>query len=236
MKYIADLHIHSPFDGVLVSVGVRPGQYVTPETELYKIADLRNVWVYVDIYENEMAFVKAGDSAEMRLAGIPGRTFRGKVTYIYPYVDPKTRTVRLRLDFDNREALLKPDMYAEVNLQSGRRVEAVVVPAEAVVRSGARDQVFVVRAPGKFEPREVELGVSSEGWTEVISGISTGEEVVVSSQFLIDSESKLREVAAKLREPAAPVPDDDLDMSDMMMPEPPGEDPAPGHTGAHQHD
>ncbi len=216
-EVIKDLHIHSPFDGVVVSVGARPGQYVMPTTELYQIADLTKLWVYVDVYENELPWVRVGDGAEMRVNAAPGRVFEGKVTYIYPTIDPKTRTARLRLEFANREGVLKPDMFAEVTLRAGQRVQALAVPSEAVVRSGAREQVFVVRAPGKFEPREVRVGLSAEGWTEVLEGVRVGEEVVTSAQFLIDSESKLREVAGKMREQTAPLPADDLDMSELDM-------------------
>ncbi len=245
-KVMKDLHIHSPFDGVVVSVGARPGQYVTPATELYQIADLAKLWVYVDVYENELPWVRVGDGAQMRVNAAPGRVFEGKVTYIYPTMDPKTRTAQLRLEFANRAGVLKPDMFAEVTLRAGQRVEAVAVPSEAVVRSGAREQVFVVRAPGKFEPREVRLGVSAEGWTEILEGVRSGEEVVTSAQFLIDSESKLREVAGKMREPAAAAPADELDMSDMDMIEMDMSDmdmsdiemaaPAPPTQGEHRHD
>lgn len=225
------LHIHSPFDGVVLNVGVRPGQYVTPDTELYRIADLRKVWVYVDVYENELPWVNRGDSAEMRVAAAPGQVFKGRVSYIYPYMDPKTRTARLRLEFDNRSGLLKPEMYAQVTLRAGRKYEAVAVPSEAVIRSGEREQVFVLRAPGKFEPRVVELGLTAEGWTEIRKGVQAGEEVLTSAQFLIDSESKLREAAGKMREtsdagsssnletvnPPPASGDADLDMGEMRL-------------------
>ncbi len=199
-KYV---HIHSPFDGVVIKVGVREGQFVTPRTELYQIADLSRVWVYVDVFEDELPWVQVGDEAEMKLAGIPGRVFRGRITYIYPYFEAKTRTVKVRLEFDNRDGMLKPEMFADVTIHAGRQVDAVVVPEEAIVRSGSRELVFVVRGPGKFEPRVVEVGVSSDGMTQILSGVRAGEEVVTSAQFLIDSESKLREATAKMLESAA---------------------------------
>jgi membrane fusion protein, copper/silver efflux system len=192
------LHIHSPFSGMVMNVGAREGQYVTPTTELYMLADLSNIWVYVDIYENEMPWVKIGDTALMEVASLPGEVFTGKVTYIYPYLEAKTRTNQVRLEFDNRDLRLKPEMFANVTLKTSRQVDAVVVPAEAIVRSGLREQVFVVREAGKFEPRLVTLGVSAEGMTQILSGVKAGEEVVTSSQFLIDSESKLREATAKM--------------------------------------
>jgi len=200
------LHIHSPFDGVVMKIGAREGQYVTPETELYVIADLSQVWVLADVYENELPWVSVGDPVSLRLTAVPGRTFTGQVAYIYPYAEAETRTIKVRMVFDNPDRLLKPDMYAEVTIDAQRKVDALVIPAEAVVRSGERDQVFVVRAPGKFEPREVTLGTSSGGLVQVISGLQAGDTVVTSSQFLIDSESRLREAVAKMREaaPAAP--------------------------------
>ncbi|MCO6440362.1 MAG: efflux RND transporter periplasmic adaptor subunit [Nitrococcus mobilis] len=200
-KVLKNLHIHSPFDGVVLQIGVREGQYVTPKTELYKLADLSRVWVYVDVYEYELPWVQVGDEAVMRVAAVPGRIFQGTVAYIYPYLEEKTRTARLRLEFDNPDMVLKPQMFANVTIHAGKQIDAVVVPEEAIVRSGARDQVFVVRAPGKFEPREVKIGVSADGFTEIVAGVKPGEKVVTSSQFLIDSESKLREATAKMREP-----------------------------------
>jgi Cu(I)/Ag(I) efflux system membrane fusion protein len=194
------LHIHSPAAGTVVNVGARQGQYVTPTTELYFIADLSRVWVFVDVFEEELPWVRVGDGAEMRVEGVPGKVFEGQLTYIYPYAERNTRTIKARLEFANEGFLLKPDMFADVIIRAEPRVSAVAVPAEAIVRSGIRESVFVVTEPGKFEPREVVVGVSSEGWTEVLEGVSSGEIVVVSAQFLIDSESKLREAASKMRE------------------------------------
>jgi Cu(I)/Ag(I) efflux system membrane fusion protein len=199
-KVKKNLHIHSPFDGVVMNIGAREGQYVTPATELYKIADLSRVWVIADVYENEIPWIRAGDPADMKLAAIPGRVFSGRVGYIYPYAEAKTRTIKVRVEVDNPDLLLKPDMFADVVIHAQRTVDALVIPAEAVVRSGEREQVFVVRAPGKFEPRVVKLGVSSEGLVQVLDGLAEGDEVVTSSQFLIDSESKLREATAKMLE------------------------------------
>ncbi len=197
------LHIHSPFDGVVVRIGARDGQYVTPQTELYMIADLSRIWVLADVYEDELPWVAEGDPARLTVPGLPGEVFEGRVDYVYPYLDERTRTVQVRLEFDNPDLALKPDMFANVELLGDRRVDAVAVPAEAIVRSGERERVFVVRAPGKFEPREVRLGVSSSGWTQILAGVQPGEEVVTSAQFLIDSESKLREATAKMLEATA---------------------------------
>lgn len=196
------LHIHSPMAGTVINIGAREGQFVTPKTELYMISDLSKVWVYADIYEYEIPWVKMGDRIEMTLAGVPGKVFKGRLSYIFPYAEPETRTIRVRLVFDNPDRVLRPDTFAEVSIHAEERKESVVIPSEAVVRSGVRDQVFVVRDVGKFEPREVELGLESGGDVIVLSGIKAGEEVVTSAQFLIDSESKLREATAKMREAA----------------------------------
>lgn len=194
------LHIHSPTKGIIINVGAREGQFVTPQTELYMIADLSSVWVFVDLFEEELPWVGVGDEAEMQVAAVPATTFRGKLTYIYPYAESKTRTIKARLEFQNEDQMLKPEMFADIMIHASARSDVIVVPSEAIIRSGLREQVFVVRGAGKFEPREVELGVRSGALTEIRSGIAPGEEVVVSAQFLIDSESSLREAAAKMRE------------------------------------
>lgn len=195
-----NIHIHSPVDGTVLRIGVRQGQHVTPQQELYMLADLREVWVLADIYENEIPWVNVGDDVEMTLTSVPGKTFTGEVAYIYPYSEAKTRTTKVRLVFDNPDLLLRPDMFSEVKILSDTRTNSIVVPSEAVVRSGGNPQVFVVREPGKFEPRVVTLGVESGGRIEVLDGVSDGEEVVTSAQFLVDSESKLREATAKMME------------------------------------
>jgi Cu(I)/Ag(I) efflux system membrane fusion protein len=192
------LHIHSPAEGVVLKIGARQGQHVTPMTELYVIADLSRVWVYADVFEHDLPWVRVGDAVEMTLGALPGETFGGLLDYIYPYAEAKTRTVKARLVFDNPDRLLRPEMFADVLIRTSTEPNALVIPAEAVVRSGLTNQVFVVRAPGRFEPRVVELGVESEGRVSVLEGLAEGEEVVTSGQFLIDSESKLREAAAKM--------------------------------------
>ena len=194
------LHIHSPAGGIVTNVGVREGQYVTPQSELYTVADLSRVWVLVDIFENELPWVHVGDEASMTVAGAPGVVFEGQLTYIYPYAERHTRTIKARLEFDNENFVLKPDMIADVTIDASPQQDVIAVPSEAIVRSGLREQVFLVREPGRFEPREVTVGVSSDGWTEIRSGIEPGEEIVASGQFLIDSESKLREATAKMLE------------------------------------
>ncbi|MDD5460084.1 MAG: efflux RND transporter periplasmic adaptor subunit [Methylococcales bacterium] len=217
------LHIHTPADGIVINIGAREGQYVTPATELYMIADLSKVWVYADIYEYELPWVKTGDPVEMQLAGVPGRIFKGRLAFIYPYAEAKTRTIKVRLVFNNAELLLKPDMFAQVTIYAGKQLDALVIPSEAVVRSGAKSQVFIVRGAGKFEPRLVTTGLASNGDVAILDGVKAGEEVVTSAQFLIDSESRLHEATAKMMEPSVP----------QQQPE---KKPLPVDHGAHQHD
>jgi len=194
------MHIHSPFDGIVMNIGAREGQRLTPEKELYMIADLTRVWVVVDLYEDDLPWVRIGDKARMEVAGVPGRTFTGKVAFIYPYLEAKTRTIKIRIEFDNSDLALKPDMFANVDVLASRQVDALTVPAESIVRTGTQEQVFVQRAPGQFEPRKVTVGISANGKVQVVNGLEEGELVVTSSQFLIDSESKLKEATAKMME------------------------------------
>lgn len=192
------IHIHSPARGVVLSVGVREGQFVTPRNELYKIADLSSIWVIADIYEYELPWVGLGAKATMELESLPGRIFEGTVSYIYPYLESRTRTVEVRLEFENPDQALKPDTFATVTLQSIHDIDAIVVPSESVIRSGTRNAVFIEMGDGVFEPREVTLGVVADGDTQILNGVSAGERVVTSGQFLIDSESSLREAMSKL--------------------------------------
>ena len=197
-KVIRELHIHAPGPGTVIKVGARRGQHVTPMTELYFLADLSRVWVYVDIFEDELPWIKVGDTARMTLNGLPGMVFEGNLTYIYPYAERSTRTIKARLEFANNDGLLKPDMLADVIIDAQPARHVLVVPEEAVIKTGLRGLVFVETAPGRFEPREVTTGVSGNGMTRILSGVKLNEQVVTSGQFLIDSESKLREAAAKM--------------------------------------
>ncbi len=182
--------IYSPIDGVVTRKTALQGMYVTPEMNLYEIADLSTVWVYADIYEYELPMVKVGQEAIVTLASYPGETFKGRVIYIYPYLNTETRTVKVRVEFSNPQGKLKPGMYgnAEIRVKSGKRL---AVPQEAVLDSGTRKLVFVDKGEGMYEPREVQLGNKVDHYYPVLSGLVPGEQVVTSATFLIDSESKL---------------------------------------------
>lgn len=196
---------HSPATGIVTDKHVQEGMYVQPGMRLYTIADLSHVWVYVDIYEYQLPWVRIGQKATMTLPYIPGHEFTGQVTYIYPYLTRQTRTIPVRLEFPNPQLELKPQMYATVVLHAELGRDALLIPREAYIDSGRRQVAFVEREPGKFEPRDIRVGVETEeGWVEVIYGLEEGEPVVVSGQFLLDAESKLREALRKMRETGAP--------------------------------
>ena len=197
-KVKKSLHIHSPAAGTVINVGVRRGQYVTPKTELYQITDLSDVWVYAQVYDYELPWIKVGDEVEMALASLPGEAFAGVLSYIYPYAEAKTRTTKVRVVFENTDFKLRPEMLADIKIHADVQHDVLVIPTEAVVRSSDETQVFVDRGEGKYEPRTVRLGVSSGNQVVVLSGLGQAEKVVTSAQFLIDSESKLNEAISKM--------------------------------------
>jgi Cu(I)/Ag(I) efflux system membrane fusion protein len=193
------LTLYAPAGGVVTHLLVRNGMEVGPNENLYTIADLSRVWVYADVYEYELPWIAEGQRATVELSYLPGVTLEGKVAYVYPYLDPKTRTARVRLEFDNPDLVLKPEMFANVRIEAETHEGVLVVPEEAVIRSGRRSLVVVALGKGRFEPREVTLGLDSgEGWLEVREGLREGEQAVTSGQFLIDSESNLQEAVQKL--------------------------------------
>lgn len=186
------LTLYSPIDGIVVKKEAYKGIFVKPEMELYTIADLSTIWVYADIYEYELPLLREGQEATVSLSYYPGQVFKGKVVYIYPYLKGKTRTIRIRFEFPNTpDWKLKPEMFSnvEVKIKLGRKL---AVPEEAVLDSGTRQIVFVDKGEGLFEPREVKLGTKVDNYYEVLSGLSRGEKVVTSANFLIDSESRLK--------------------------------------------
>jgi RND family efflux transporter MFP subunit len=185
-----DMTLYSPINGFVMTRNAYEQTYVTPETDLYDIADLSTIWVYVDIFEYEAPYVHLGQTAQMQLSYFPGKPYRGKVTYVYPTLDPKTRTIKVRLEFPNPGYELKPDMYADVQLKVDYGTETLV-PTEAVLNSGTRQVVFIAKPNGYFEPRDIKIGDQFDGQTVVLAGLKPGEKIVASGNFLIDSESRL---------------------------------------------
>jgi multidrug efflux pump subunit AcrA (membrane-fusion protein) len=198
------LHIHASNPGVVVKKYVQEGSYVKPGMPLYTVADLSRVWVYADIYEYELPWLRAEQEAIMTLSYYPGEVWKGTVSYIYPYLESKTRTVKVRLEFDNPGGRLKPAMYANIVIQAVVSGKHIAVPVEAVIRSGERNIVVVSRGEGRFLSQDVRLGVESgDNYYQVLDGLTEGDIVVTSAQFLIDSESRLQEAVAKMLEPKA---------------------------------
>jgi hypothetical protein len=195
-----DMLLRSPTSGIVVEKHVFDGMKVTPGMKLYTIADLSRVWVLASVYEYEFPFLKIGQEAEMSLAYEPGAIYKGRITFIYPYLAAKTRTVQVRMEFENPDLKLKPDMYVDVVIKTEASSEAILVPSEAVIRSGVRNVVITALGDGKFLPKDVTLGPEGEGIVQIISGLDEGETVVTSGQFLIDSESNLREAINKMLE------------------------------------
>jgi Cu(I)/Ag(I) efflux system membrane fusion protein len=182
--------LYSPITGFVVTRNAYPQTYVTPQTDLYEIADLSTIWVVVDIFEYEAPFVHVGQPTSMQLSYFPGKTYRGRVAYVYPMLDPKTRTIKVRLEFPNPNYALKPDMYADVQLTIDYGSQ-IVVPSEAVLNSGTKQVVFIAKPGGYFEPREIKVGDQFDGQYAVLAGLKPGEKIVASGNFLIDSESRL---------------------------------------------
>jgi Cu(I)/Ag(I) efflux system membrane fusion protein len=223
-KVRKDMHIHAPAAGIVTRIGVREGARVTPASELYQIADLSRVWVLADLYEYEIPWVKLGDRARLSIGSLPGHDFTGRITYIYPYLDAKTRTNKVRIEFDTREGLLKPDMFGDVEIDTKSTRSGIFVPREAVLVTGKQAHLFVQTRAGHFEPRTVRTGITADGLMEIISGVKAGERVVSSGQFLIDSESSIREAAAKMVRPKKAASSDgtlppEQDMKGMEMKE-----------------
>jgi Cu(I)/Ag(I) efflux system membrane fusion protein len=186
-----EMTIEAPLSGIVLEKMVLDGAYITPGMNLYKIADLSSIWIMADIYEYEVPLVKVGQAARVTLPYQSGESYRATVNYIYPTLDPVSRTVKVRLSMKNPGLMLKPEMFAnvEINVSSGARL---VIPREAVLDSGTRQIVYVEKKPGTYEIRFVTLGVRGEDYVEVLKGIRKGERVVTSGNFLIDSESQLR--------------------------------------------
>jgi multidrug efflux pump subunit AcrA (membrane-fusion protein)/rubrerythrin len=196
------LRVTAPCDGIVVEKAAVEGQMVDAGMRLYRLADLALVWVQAQIYEQDIPFVSLGQEAVVSLASMPDRKFRGRVTYIYPTVDEKTRAGRVRMEFHNPGYLLKPGMYATVSLTAELDPRALLIPDSAVLRSGENNTVFVALGNGRFEPRTIALGLRAEGgYYQVLSGLKEGERVVTSGEFMLDSESQLRDAIQKMSHP-----------------------------------
>ncbi|NWG02579.1 MAG: efflux RND transporter periplasmic adaptor subunit [Syntrophaceae bacterium] len=186
------LTLFSPFSGFVLEKSAYRGMNVMPGMTLYKLADLSVVWLYADIYEYEIPLIRLGQQASIQLSFLPGETFTGKAVYIYPSLNPETRTAKVRFEIPNSHQKLKPEMYANVEMKV-RLGKKLAVPESAVIDTGLRQMVIVDKGSGYFEPKEIKVGIKVEDYYEVIEGLKSGERVVTSANFLIDSESKFKE-------------------------------------------
>ena len=194
--------VYAPGSGIVIEKNVIQGQKIMAGENLFKIADLSRVWILGEIYEYELPFIKTGQEAKISLSYYPGESFTGKIIYIYPYLQPETRTNQVRIEVANPGLKLKPEMFAalEIHVDYGTRL---TVPADAVLDAGESKIVFVAKGDGYFEPRQVKLGVRGEDMFEVLDGVSEGENVVTSANFLVDSESSLKAALNRMVKPAA---------------------------------
>ena len=188
-KYIT---LYAPFNGTVIHKNVIEGQKIGAGTELLKIANLNNLWLMADIYEYELPKIKLGSPADITFTFLPGKTFRSKISFIYPTLDDKTRTVKVRFDMPNYDDQLKPSMFANVIINGRSLGDYPVIPEQAVLRTGEKDIVILSLGNGRFQPVEVKLGDYSDGEYQVLNGLTAGDTIVTSAQFLIDSESNLQ--------------------------------------------
>jgi RND family efflux transporter MFP subunit len=185
-----NLTLYSPVSGVVLKKDALPGMAITPGMPLYTIADLSTVWVLADVYPSEMAMTAAGNAATVSASFLPGETFRGRIDFIYPTLTEETRTIKVRVVIPNPKASLKPGMFVRVSL-SGKGREVLAIPRSALIQTGERQIAFVEQSAGVYAPREIKTGVPGKDSIEVLSGLSEGEMVVTSANFLIDSESRI---------------------------------------------
>ena len=185
------LPIYTPLSGIVIEKMVQQGQYVNTGDTLFNIADLSTVWVEVEVYENEFPNIHIGQQVEIRSQSFPGKPFSGRIAFIYPFLDPKTRTVRARVQMPNPGLKLKPDMFvnAIIKVPLG---SSIVIPITAVMDTGKRQVVWVESSPGMFEPRDVQVGQKTDDKAQILSGLKPGDKVAVSGGYLIDSESQLK--------------------------------------------
>jgi Cu(I)/Ag(I) efflux system membrane fusion protein len=184
--------MYSPANGVVFEKTAVQGMRFMPGEPLFKIADLSTVWLLADVFEQDIALVHVDQTVNITVNAYPGKELKGKIDYIYPTVNSETRTAKVRVVLANPDGILKPDMYASIQLMSGHGASVLAVPDSAVIDSGTRQVVLVQLTEGLYEPREVKLGMRGDGYVEIAEGLSEGENVVVRANFLIDAESNLK--------------------------------------------
>ncbi len=200
-------------DGVVAHLAVQEGVYVTPASQIMAIADLSRVWVMAEVFQRHAAWIAEQQSAQLEFDSMPGQRWDGVVDYVYPELDPVTRTLRVRLRLSNENHALRPNMLARVTIMGLESTPVVHVPRQAVIRGGAVDRVVLALGEGRFRSQPVELGMESGDRTEIRRGISVADQVVISGQFLIDSESNIEAALARFGGPS--LDDDDRDQEQL---------------------
>ena len=183
------IKLYAPHNGVVTELNMRAGGYITPDTRLYSLADLSRAWVIMEIYASQIASVKPGNPVTLRATYMPGREWHGRIDYLYPTLNPQSRTVQARLVFDNPGHVLRPGMYVNARIQSAPGTQALAVPREALLRTGTQDVVVVALGEGRFTPVAVRVGAENAEFSEILEGLETGQQVVLSGQFLLDAEA-----------------------------------------------
>ena len=215
LKVSKNVVFYAPQSGVLTKLGVRDSMFVKPETEILSIANLDNIWLLAEVFERQANWVKVGQTAEAILPSMPGVIWKGKVEYIYPELDPVTRTLRVRMRFDNAEERLMPNMYAHVTIFGKEQKDVLSIPREALIRDARQTRVIRALGEGRFQAQEVVVGIESGDRIEIISGLNEGDNIVVSSQFLIDSESSLKASIDRMQSVEGSMGDDSMESSEM---------------------
>jgi len=186
------ISVYAPRSGIISKLNIGEGMYVKPEMNIMIIADLRTVWLMIDVFERQANWVKVGQDVTAYFSYLPEKEWVGKVDYIYPDLNPKTRSIKVRLLFKNLGGQLKPNMYGKVEIATQTKKQVLVIPRQAVIRSGSENHVIIKTEAGSFKQRSIQIGIESQGLIEVLTGLKTGEIIVTSAMFLIDSEASLK--------------------------------------------
>ena len=196
------VRVYAPQNGIVAKLTVREGMYITPKMEVMSLADLSSIWILAEVFESQANWVKEGQTADVKLSYVPGREWQGQVEYIYPSLNEKTRTLKVRLVFENPDEVLKPNMFANVSIHGGPKQDVVILPREALIRTGGDARVILAEGKGRFRPRKVVVGIESGDWIEIQKGLTEGDRVVTSGQFLIDSEASLKASLQRMQAPS----------------------------------
>ncbi len=199
VKQVIDFY--APQSGIVAKLNVREGMHIKPSTVIMEIVDLSTVWLNAEVFESQANWVEVGQQATAQLPHMPGKIWQGRIQYIYPHLDLKTRTLKVRLQFDNPNESLKPNMYAQVFIDADGDKQALRIPREALIRTAERSRVILALGDGQFRAHEVKTGLENNDWVEIISGLKEGDNIVTSAQFLIDSEASLKASLSRMEAP-----------------------------------